>query len=38
MLDVYKRQLISLKGCLDEPSIVPPFVRIPEKSFDVSIL
>ena len=22
-----------LKGCLDEPRIVPPFVRIPEKSF-----
>lgn len=23
--------LISLKGCLDEPSIVPPFVRMPEN-------
>ena len=27
-----------VKAGLDEPSIVPPFVRMPEKSFDVSIL
>ena len=28
---------INLKGCLDVPRIVPPWVRIPEKSLDVSI-
>ncbi len=29
---------ISLNGCLEVPRIVPPRVRIPEKSLEVSIL
>ena len=28
---------ISLNGCLEVPRIVPPTVRIPEKSLEVSI-
>ena len=36
-IDDMKQTRISLNGCLDVPRIVPPCVRIPEKSLDVSI-
>ena len=32
-----KSTCMNIIGCLDVPRIVPPCVRIPEKSLDVSI-